>query len=57
VKQNVVVLEDDADIATRVAYQLQQAGFTVDVCASGDQVLSQARQNLPVLFVLDVMVP
>jgi len=57
VKQNVVVLEDDADIATLVAYQLQQAGFTVEVCASGDQVLSQARQNLPVLFVLDVMVP
>lgn len=56
-KQSIIVLEDDADISNLVGYQLQQAGFTVHVCPSGDKVLPVARQNVPVLFILDIMVP
>jgi two-component system phosphate regulon response regulator PhoB len=36
---------------------LEQAGFAVQVCAEGDKVLPAARQNQPVLFLLDIMVP
>ncbi len=57
VKQNIIVLEDDADIANLVRHHLQLAGFTVRVCASGGDVLSQARKQPPVLFLLDIMVP
>ena len=57
VKQNVVVLEDDPDIASLIAYHLEQAGWSVEVCASGESVLPLARANQPVLFLLDVMVP
>jgi DNA-binding response OmpR family regulator len=57
VKQNIIVLEDDADIANLVRHHLQLAGFTVRICPSGDQVLSQARKQPPVLFLLDIMVP
>lgn len=57
VKQTIIVLEDDLDISNLVSYQLQQAGFSVHVCPSGNTVLSLARQNLPLLFLLDVMVP
>jgi two-component system phosphate regulon response regulator PhoB len=57
VKQTIIVLEDDQDIAHLVRHQLEQAGFAVQICAEGDKVLPVARQNPPVLFLLDVMVP
>jgi len=57
VKQNIIVLEDDADIGNLVRHHLQLAGFNVRICASGDQVLPLARKQPPVLFLLDIMVP
>jgi len=57
VKQTIIVLEDDQDIANLIRHQLEQAGFAVQVCPTGDKVLPLARQNLPVLFLLDIMVP
>jgi two-component system phosphate regulon response regulator PhoB len=57
VKQSIIVLEDDVDIANLVQHHLQQAGFAVRLCASGDLVLSLARKHPPVLFLLDIMVP
>jgi len=57
VKQNIIILEDDQDISALVAYQLQQAGFSVQLCSSGDKVIPEAREHPPVLFVLDIMVP
>ncbi len=56
-KQTIIVLEDDQDIAHLVRHQLEQAGFAVQICAEGDKVLPVARQNPPVLFLLDIMVP
>lgn len=56
-KQTIIVLEDDADIANLVRHHLQLAGFNVKVCDNGDQVIPQARKQLPTLFLLDVMVP
>ncbi len=56
-KQTIILLEDDPDISNLVSYQLQQAGFAVYVCVSGDKVLPLARQHSPSLFILDIMVP
>lgn len=56
-KQNVIVLEDEADIGNLVRHHLQLAGFNVRVCASGGEVLPLARKLPPVLFLLDIMVP
>jgi DNA-binding response OmpR family regulator len=56
-KQNVIVLEDDSDIGNLVRHHMQAAGFNVCLCASGDEVLPQARKQPPVLFLLDIMVP
>ena len=56
-KQNIIVLEDDADIGNLVRHHLQLAGFNVRVCASGSEVLPLARKQPPVLFLLDIMVP
>jgi len=57
VKQTIIILEDDADIANLVQHHLQLAGFVVRVCASGDQVLPLAKKHPPTLFLLDIMVP
>src|SRR4051794_20727562 len=56
-KQAIIVLEDDADIAKLVQHHLQLADFSVRICPSGDQVLPLARRHPPVLFLLDIMVP
>lgn len=56
-KQTVIVLEDDSDIANLIRHHLQQAGFSVETTATGDAVLPLARKNAPALFLLDVMVP
>jgi two-component system phosphate regulon response regulator PhoB len=57
VKPSIIVLEDDPDIANLVRHHLQQAGYTVLLAASGDRVLPMARENPPILFLLDIMVP
>jgi len=57
VKQTIIVLEDDADIANLVQHHLQLAGFGVRLCNSGDQVIPLARKQAPILFLLDIMVP
>ncbi|HZS28894.1 MAG TPA: response regulator transcription factor [Candidatus Angelobacter sp.] len=56
-KQTIIVLEDDADIANLVQHHLQLAGFGVRLCNSGDQVIPLARKQAPILFLLDIMVP
>jgi two-component system phosphate regulon response regulator PhoB len=57
VKQHIIVLEDDPDIANLVRHHLHLEGFAVHVAASGDKVMALARQNTPSLFLLDIMVP
>lgn len=56
-KQTIIVLEDDADIANLVQHHLQLAGFAVRICSAGDQVIPLARRQQPALFLLDIMVP
>src|SRR5438045_8246209 len=45
VKKAIIVLEDDNDISTLVRYHLQQIGFSVHACTSGEQALSVARET------------
>jgi two-component system phosphate regulon response regulator PhoB len=57
VKQSIIVLEDDPDIANLIRFHLQQAGYMVHGCTSGDKALALAREAPPLLFLLDIMVP
>jgi len=57
VKQTIIVLEDESDIANLVRHHLHQAGFAVEIAITGGQVLPLARQHPPALFLLDIMVP
>ena len=53
----IVVLEDDADIARLIQYQLEGAGYPVRPYPVVGNLVRDAEQNRPLLFMLDVMVP
>ena len=55
--QPVLVVEDEASIASFVSLYLKNAGYDVHVAANGEEALSTAEATQPVLIVLDLMLP
>ena len=53
----VLVVEDDADIASVLVDYLQQGGFRTQQAADGAQALALIRRSPPKLVLLDVMLP
>ncbi len=51
------MLEDDPDISNLIRHHLQQSGYSINTCESGDKALTLARETSPALFLLDIMVP
>ena len=54
---DVVVVEDDQDIAVLVAHKLRTAGHEVTVESDGQAGLAAIRQVRPALVILDWMMP
>jgi DNA-binding response OmpR family regulator len=57
--RRALIIEDDADIAETVRYNLEAEGFTTSVALTGEEGLSLALnpQNPPALIILDLMLP
>jgi DNA-binding response OmpR family regulator len=55
--QTVLVVEDEASIASFVALYLKNAGYTVSTAATGGEALEKAESEQPGLIVLDLMLP
>jgi DNA-binding response OmpR family regulator len=55
--QRILVVEDEANIASFVAMYLRKAGFEVAVAGNGAEALAQAATQSPALVVLDLMLP
>lgn len=53
--RRILVVEDEADIAALVAYQLTRAGFQVQTVSSGNEALESIERQVPHLVVLDIM--
>ena len=53
----VLVIDDDPDILTTVAFALKQAGYDVSTANNGDAGLALAHETKPALVVLDMMMP
>jgi two-component system OmpR family response regulator len=53
----LLVVEDDAKLATAVARGLRREGYAVDVCADGDAALVQAAVYAYDGIVLDLLLP
>src|SRR5205809_6652388 len=55
--QTVLVVEDEASIASFVALYLKNAGYAVRTAATGGEALTSATAEQPDLIVLDLMLP
>jgi DNA-binding response OmpR family regulator len=53
----ILVVEDDADIASLIVHYLTPAGYEADVVANGSDALATARRREPDLVILDRMLP
>lgn len=53
----ILVAEDDRDIADLVAHYLQKSGWHAHVTSAGDEALAFARKHPVDLVILDVMLP
>jgi len=55
--KQILVVEDDADIATIMRDYLVAAGFAVDVISRGDRAIESIRTSKPDLLILDLGLP
>lgn len=57
--QNILIIEDDADIAESLHYNLRREGYRVTIAESGEKGLRLAldEKMTPALIVLDLMLP
>jgi DNA-binding response OmpR family regulator len=55
--QSVLVVEDEASIASFVSLYLKNAGYDVRTASTGTEALSQVERQKPSLIVLDLMLP
>jgi len=56
--QKIMLVEDEPDIQAVAKLALEAVGgFSLQVCASGQEALTQAPLSLPDLILLDVMMP
>ena len=53
----ITVIEDEPAIAEILQYNLEQAGFEVEVLSEGDRALGAIRRRVPDLILLDLMLP
>lgn len=56
-KENILVVEDEADILELVKYNLSKEGYNVTGLTSGEEAYQTARNTVPDLIVLDLMLP
>jgi two-component system alkaline phosphatase synthesis response regulator PhoP len=57
VREKILVVDDEPDIVELVAFNLRAEGYEVLTAGDGLQALNLAREALPDLIVLDLMLP
>lgn len=55
--RRVLVVDDNADLADGLRYNLQLEGYDVQVAADGPEAINSARAWRPELIILDLMLP
>ncbi|MGD1905647.1 MAG: response regulator transcription factor [Leptolyngbyaceae cyanobacterium] len=54
---DILIVEDEADIAALIQLYLEKEGFNCHVCGDGAEALTQAQSVQPDVIVLDLMLP
>ncbi len=56
-KVNILIVEDDRDILNLLAYNFRNGGYEVMTCETGSEAVNLAKEHLPDLVLLDLMIP
>lgn len=56
-KQKILVVDDEPDILELIAYNLKKEGYLVFTAKNGKEAVQEAKNCLPDLIILDVMMP
>jgi len=56
-KPRILIVDDEPDLLTVLRFGLEAAGFEVLQASDGEQGLALARQAVPDLMILDLMLP
>lgn len=56
-KQTILIIEDEKDLAQLISYNLEQEGFRTKIELNGSDGYERAIKELPDLVVLDLMLP
>jgi two-component system phosphate regulon response regulator PhoB len=56
-QRRVLIVEDEPDVARLLAFNLESAGFAVQIAATVTAALAKARERRPEVVVLDLMLP
>jgi two-component system, OmpR family, phosphate regulon response regulator PhoB len=54
---NILIVEDEEDVALLLRYNLEAEGFRVVTAATGDEAVERVRDGVPDLILLDWMLP
>ncbi|MEM1117125.1 MAG: response regulator [Bacteroidota bacterium] len=54
---SILIVDDEPSIAMSLEFLMEQAGYDVRVARDGEAALAAARERLPDLALLDVMLP
>ncbi|MBC3809206.1 response regulator [Undibacterium seohonense] len=57
IQNEILIVEDEADLAALIADYAQASGFQSEIIANGAQALARLRVRVPQLIVLDLMLP
>lgn len=55
--KRILVVDDDKDLLELVEVILEGAGYLVDIAASAEECADKINQNVPDVFILDIMMP
>jgi two-component system alkaline phosphatase synthesis response regulator PhoP len=53
----ILIVDDENDILEFLSYNLKREGYQVAICDNGKDAISKAKEILPHLILLDVMMP
>ncbi len=56
-KENILIVEDDADIVEMIGYNLKKEGYRVASVLDGERAVYSAKRDKPDLIILDLMLP
>ncbi len=55
--EKILVVDDEEDLLELIGYNLGKEGYRVTCVASGEEAIHEAKQSLPDLVLLDLLLP